>query len=104
MVFLSVLRPPAAWASDGPCLPFFSQRSPTFSKLCFTAAQATWLARRSSPYSPAAESCALAKVRCALAGERLSVLGSSLFLALPLFVVFGMPVATRVAAHTIPPV
>jgi hypothetical protein len=31
----------------------------------------------------------LAKVRCAFASERCSVLGSSLFLALPLFVVFG---------------
>src|SRR5947209_13159482 len=90
LVFLFVFRPPAAWASDGPFVRFFSQRSPTFSKLCFTAAQATWLARRSSPYSPAAESCALAKVRCAFAGERLSVPGSSLFLALPVFVVFGI--------------
>src|SRR4051812_20917317 len=90
LVFLFVFRPPAAWASDGPFLPFFSQWSPTFSKLCFTAAQATWLARRSSPYSLAAESCALAKVRWALAGERLSVPGSSLFFAVPLFVVLGM--------------
>jgi hypothetical protein len=48
------------------------------------------LARFSSPYSLAAESCAFANVRCAFLGERLSVLGSSDSLALPLFVVFGM--------------
>ena len=62
-----VFFPPAACASDGPFFPpaFFSQWSPTFSKECFTAAHATWLARFSSPYSFAAESCALAKVRCA---------------------------------------
>src|SRR3954467_13158525 len=92
LVFLLVFRPPAACASEGPFLPpaFFSQWLPTFSKLCFTAAQATWLARFSSPYSPAAESCAFANVRWAFFGERRSVLGSSDSLALPLFVVFGM--------------
>src|SRR3954471_4277395 len=91
-VFLFVFRPPAAWASDGPFLPpsFFSQWSPIFSKLCFTAAQATWLARFSSPYSPAAESWALANVRWAFFGERCRVLGSSDCLAEPLFVVFGI--------------
>ena len=79
LVFRSVFLPPAAWASDGPFRPpaLVSQWSPTFSKLCFTAAHATWFARCSSPYSPAAESCALAKVRCAFFGERCSVLGSS---------------------------
>ena len=48
-----VFRPPAACASEGPFRPpaFFSQWSPTFSKLCLTAAHATWLARFSSPYS-----------------------------------------------------
>src|SRR3954447_21057104 len=92
LVFRFVSLPPAAWASDGPFFPpaFFSQWSPTFSKLCFTAAQATWLARFSSPYSPAAESCAFANVRWAFFGERRSVLGSSDCLAEPLFVVFGI--------------
>src|SRR3954468_16938576 len=89
-VFLLVFRPPAACSSDGPFLLFFSQWSPTFSKLCFTAAHATWLARRSSPYSSAAESWAFANVRWAFLGERRSVLGSSDSLALPLFVVLGM--------------
>ena len=37
-------------------------------------------------------SCALANVRCALGGDLRSVLGSSLFLAGPLFVVFGIVV------------
>src|SRR3954452_8953707 len=90
LVFRSVFRPPAAWASEGPFLPFFSQWSPTFSKLCLTAAQATWLARRSSPYSSAAESCALAKVLSALAGDRFSVLGRLFFFPEPLFVVLGI--------------
>src|SRR5215218_3716319 len=96
-VFLSVFRPPAAWASEGPFFPpaFFSQWSPTFSKLCFTAAHATWLARFSSPYSSAAESCALANVRWAFLGERCSVLGSSDCFAAPLFVVFGMTLSSR---------
>src|SRR5215218_7939928 len=87
-----VFLPPAACASDGPFFSpaFFSQWSPTFSKLCFTAAHATWLARFSSPYSSAAESCALAKVRWAFLGERCSVLGSSDCLAPPFFVVFGI--------------
>src|SRR4051794_6624392 len=91
LVVLFVVRPPTACASDGPFLPFSlrAHRSPTFSKLCFTAAHATWLARLSSPYSSAAESCALAYVRCAFAGERSSVLGSSSFFALPFLVVFG---------------
>ena len=79
-----VLRPPPACASEGPFLPpaLLSQWSPTFSKLCLTAAQATWLARRSSPYSSAAASCAFANVRWAFLGERRSVLGSSDCLAL----------------------
>jgi hypothetical protein len=51
-----VFRPPSAWASDGPFVPFFSQWSPTFSKLCFTADHAVCAARRPSPYSSAAES------------------------------------------------
>jgi hypothetical protein len=91
-VFRFVFRPPAACASEGPFFPpaFFSQWSPTFSKLCFTAAHATWFARFSSPYSPAAESCAFANVRWAFFGERLRVLGSSDSLAPPFFVVFGM--------------
>ena len=76
LVFRLVFRPPAAWASEGPFLPpsFFAQWSPTFSKLCFTAAQATWLARFSSLYSSAAESCAFANVRWAFPGERFSVI------------------------------
>src|SRR4051812_8862164 len=96
-VFLFVFRPPAACASDGPFLPpaFFCQWSPTFSKLCFTAAQATWLARFSSPYSSAAESCAFANVRWAFFAERFKVLGSSDCLADPLFVVFGMTLSSR---------
>src|SRR3954451_8290178 len=92
LVVLFVVRPPAACASDGPFLPFSlrAHRSPTFSKLCFTAAHATWLARLSSPYSSAAESWAFSNVRWAFFGERRSVLGSSDSLALPLFVVLGM--------------
>src|SRR6201746_2757500 len=89
LVFLLVFRPPLACSSDGPFLPFFSQWSPIFSKLCFTAAQATRLARRSRPSAAAAEWCSLARVRWAFPGDRFSVPGSSSFFALPLLVVLG---------------
>ena len=97
LVFFPVFRPPAACASDGPRLPpaLRSQWSPTFSKLCLTAAQATWFARFSSPYSLTAESCALANVRWAFLGERCRVLGSSGCFASPFFVVFGMNLSSR---------
>src|SRR3954467_2867285 len=92
LVVLFVVRPPAACASDGPFLPFSlrAHRSPTFSKLFFTAAHATWLARLPPPDSSAAESWSFANVRWAFFGERRSVLGSSDSLALPLFVVLGI--------------
>ena len=58
----------------------------------FDAASATRCARWPSPYSFTAASWALANVRCALAGDFCSVLGRSLFLAVPPFVVFGIVV------------
>src|SRR4029077_11282315 len=85
------LGPPLrARESDGPFLALGSQWSPTFSKLCLSASYATRCARSPSPYCLAAESCALANVRCALAGDLRSVLGSSRLLAAPLFDVFGI--------------
>src|SRR5438045_2803083 len=80
-----VSRPPLDCSSDGPLAPLFlgSQWSPTFSWVCLRAPYATRFARSPSPYSSTAESWALANVRWAFASDRLIVLGSSLFLAVP---------------------
>src|ERR1700684_1969883 len=94
-------KPPrSARASEGPLFFLGSQRSPTFSKLCLSAAYATRCARSSLPYSSAPASCAFAKVRCALAFDRRKVLGSSSVFGLPSFVVFGTahPLVFRPAA------
>jgi hypothetical protein len=64
--------------SDGPFACFDSQWSPIFSNECLSAANAVMCARRPSPYSLTAESCALIHVFCAFFGERMMVDGSSL--------------------------
>src|SRR3954454_3947700 len=69
----------SACLSEGPFLSFFSQWSPTFSKLCLRAENAVRCARSPSPYSFTAESWALLQVRCAFFGERSRVEGSSSF-------------------------
>ena len=69
--------PRFARGSDGPRRRFGTQRSPTFSKECLSAANAVRWARSPSPYSLTALSWAFAHVRCASFGERLIVSGIS---------------------------
>jgi hypothetical protein len=56
-------------------------------------------ARSPSPYCSAALSCVFANCRCAFAGERLSVSGSSDCFGFPLLVVFGMPFSSHALAE-----